>query len=260
MSTEAALRSVVIEALAASHSGDWKIVRTDATRIAQERGVTPDGGSLGNLIDEILWDLVVERLASFGARRDSAEPRWPFIYLTERGREVATGASSPHDPDAYMRKLRQRIPRLDDIVAQYLLEAVENFRRGLLFGAAVLCGAAAERAIVMLLEGIASWEKNATRKAQAEDLLGRPRLPSIFSLIDAAFEDAKRNFAMPYAVHQGSERHLLSFQEAIRVQRNDAVHPAVATVTKDKVFLSLQTFPAALEALERARVWFIENA
>ena len=253
------LRSVVLEILAASHSGDWNMIRQEAVAAARERTLAPEGGPLNKLIDEILWDLVIERLVTFGSRRDTAEPRWPFIYLTERGREVASGRPSPYDPDSYIRNLRQRVPNLDDILAQYLLEAAESFRRGLLFGAAVLCGAAAERAVLMLLEAIEAWEPDPTRKAQARSLLDRPRLPGIFTLIDTAVEDAKRNYLMPYAVHQGSDRHLLAFQEIIRVQRNDAVHPAIAAVSKEQVYLLIQTLPAALQVLEGIRQWFIAN-
>jgi hypothetical protein len=50
------------------------------------------------------------------------------------------------------------VPTLDDVTAQCLLESVGSFQRGLLFDAAVLCGAAAERELLLLLTAIELWD------------------------------------------------------------------------------------------------------
>jgi hypothetical protein len=218
-------------------------------------GVTPEVA-----VDKIFWDLIIERIATFGSRNVNAEARFPFVYLTPLGEQVLEGLEPLHDPTGYVQGIRARIPELDDVIAQYLLEAVHAFQASLLFGGAVLCGAAAERALLYLLEAIQAWEPRPEQKTRAGDLLNRPRLPTIFDLIDDAVEEARRDYQLPYEVHQSVTRHLLSFQEMIRVQRNDAVHPAVAEVSREKVFLSLSSFPEALMAIERLRRWFIQAA
>ncbi len=250
------LRQIALEVLSCSGDTQWVTIRRECARLAGERKAPMTGGSLDSAIDQVLWDLVVERLATFGSSSGQAEARYPFVFLTEMGRAVASGQSALYDPQEFITSLRSRVPTLDDVIAQYLLEAVSSFQRGLLFGAAVLCGAAAEREVLLLLTAIERWDSDPARKTQAQSLLRQPRLPSIFTLIDSAIQDAISNHGMPYAVHQGASTHLLSVQEMIRVQRNDAVHPAAATVSRDKVFLSLQSVPGALEVLERLRAWF----
>jgi len=64
---------------------------------------------------------------------------------------------------------------------------------------------------------------------------------------------------MPYSVHEGNTQHLLSMFEMIRVQRNDAVHPAIGEVNRAKVFLTIQTLPPALEVTYRLIEWFATN-
>jgi len=44
--------------------------------------------------------------------------------------------------------------------------------------------------------------------------------------------------------------------EELRSQRNDAVHPAAGQIEKNKVFITIQSFPAALELVYRLMCWF----
>jgi hypothetical protein len=48
----------------------------------------------------------------------------------------------------------------------------------------------------------------------------------------------------------------MSLFEAIRVQRNDAVHPQNAMVSDLSVRLSYQAFPQTLAKVEELRSWF----
>lgn len=57
----------------------------------------------------------------------------------------------------------------------------------------------------------------------------------------------------------GALTHLSSLFEAIRVQRNDAVHPNTAAVNEDSVRLSYDAFPHATEKAETLRAWFGKN-
>jgi hypothetical protein len=250
------LRRVILEYFTRRSDANWDNVRRDVGKVARERGLVAGGTLTEPVVDRILWDLIVERLLSLGSSNGQAEARYPFLYITEMGKAIASGQEHLYDPDEHVASLKRRVPTLDSVVSQYLLEAVGSFQRGLLFGAAVLCGAAAEREILLLLTAIEKWDPDPNRKTQAQSLLQRPRLPSIFLLVDGAIQDAIANHGMPYTVHQGSSTHLLSLQEMVRVQRNEAVHPAAASVSRDKVFLSLQSFPGAIEVTERLRIWF----
>jgi hypothetical protein len=50
----------------------------------------------------------------------------------------------------YMKFLRGNVPILDDVIAQYMLEALEAFNREAYFAAAVMIGAASEKAVYLL--------------------------------------------------------------------------------------------------------------
>jgi hypothetical protein len=58
---------------------------------------------------------------------------------------------------------------------------------------------------------------------------------------------------------EGALTHLSSLFEAIRVQRNDAVHPSTGAVEEDSVRLSYEAFPHAIKKAEALRAWFDEN-
>ena len=73
----------------------------------------------------------------------------------------------------------------------------------------------------------------------------------------SAFEKAD---TVPYSVHQGATLHLASLYESIRVQRNEAVHPAAAAVSRKKVYFAIQSLPSALEAVYRLMAWLQHNS
>lgn len=81
---------------------------------------------------------------------------------------------------------------------------------------------------------------------------GAQRLLIIESKIGQLIEKKE----LPYSAHQGSAQHLLSLFEMIRVHRNEAVHPNAGKVTREKIFLSIQTMPEALSVISRLTNWF----
>ena len=88
----------------------------------------------------------------------------------------------------------------------------------------------------------------------------RPNLPRIFESIQSKVDHLIEKKELPYLVHQGSSQHLISLFEMIRVHRNEAVHPNAGKVTREKIFLSIQTMPEALQVLSRLTDWFSSQA
>jgi len=210
-------------------------------------------------INEIIWDLILERIVTPGF--DASNPNFPFFRLTEFGQDCIS-QSAPHyyDPEGYMEFLRNIVQNLDPIIEQYIFEGLNCFRRQLFFASAVMLGAAAEKAILLLLQAITSSMSNQSSKRKAAKLLDRPRLPDIFSTISETINTLTEANTMPYSIHRGSTEHLMSLFEMIRTQRNDAVHPICGQVDRTKVFLSLQTIPAALESINMLTEWFESNS
>jgi hypothetical protein len=90
-------------------------------------------------------------------------------------------------------------------------------------------------------------------------LLDRRKLLELFETVRDTIREAAIAKLLPYADSEGSTTHLMSLYEAIRVQRNDAVHPMNAIVSEDSVRLLLQSFPYSLSKSEELRVWFAAN-
>ena len=88
-----------------------------------------------------------------------------------------------------------------------------------------MIGAAAEKAILPLLQAITDSISSPSSKSKATQLLDRPNLPEIFDLITKTLNPLIKAKTIPYSVHQGCAEHLLSLFEMICVQRNDAIHP-----------------------------------
>lgn len=210
------------------------------------------------LISEIVWDLITERILTVGM--DSTNDKWPWLRLTEFGRSVLSGADSGYyDPSEYGAMLHRLVLHIDPVIVQYALEGVRSFRQNLLFGSAVMFGAAAEKAILILLDSIRQAYVDPVKKNAIAKVIDEGRMPKRFRAIEDAINLAS-TVGMPYSIHQGSTQHLLSFQEMVRSQRNDAVHPAAGHIDKEKVFLTMQTFPIALESMYRLVDWFASNS
>lgn len=210
-------------------------------------------------IIHIIWDLIAERILT--PVHDASDRGWPFLTLTSFGQDVIS-QSAPHyyDPEGYITYLKDMAPNLDSVVEQYIFEGLNCFKRQLFFASAVMLGAAAEKAVLLLLEAIAKSLPDPQRKKEAEQLLEGGRLPAIYDKITATLTPLTKKGAIPYSVHEGCIEHLMSLFEMIRVQRNDAVHPVAGPVNRDKVFLSLHTLPVALQLVYKLIGWLDSNS
>ena len=272
------LRALVLEVLSSTPKTQIVSAINDVERLVAEYGLFPSSDDCqrfgidykyyqhktlnptDNLkINEIIWDLILERIVTPGF--DASNPNLPFFRLTKFGQDYIS-QSAPHyyDPQGYMEFLRNIVQNLDPVIEQYIFEGVNCFRRQLFFASAVMLGAAAEKAILLLLQAITDSMSNPSTKRKAAQLLDRPNLPEIFNMITKTLNPLIKAKIIPYSVHQGCTEHLMSLFEMIRVQRNDAIHPVCGQVDRTKVFLSLQTIPTALESINRLIEWFKSNS
>lgn len=208
---------------------------------------------------QIAWDLIVDRVLTIGTCRNPTEG-WPFIRLTDFGKSVAEQAPPTYyDPEGYLKRLESFAREIDPVIKQYALEGLNCFRQRLFFAAAVMFGAAAEKAVLVLLQSIGDAETDQQRQDEIVQLLERPSLPKIFETIQLSMASLIKAKKIPYSVHQGSTEHILSLLEMIRVQRNDAIHPTTGEVNRTKVFVTIQALPAALQVIYGLIEWFTQN-
>ena len=187
-------------------------------------------------------------------------PQFDRYYVTHRGAEWFKGGEPlPEDVVGYMKFLRDRVSSMDAVIEQYIIEALTALERQAYFTAAVMLGAASEKALYLLAEAILGAIKDAKKRDKLQGLLDRRKLLELFEYVRDTIRDASKSKAIPYPDSEGFTAHLMSLYEAIRVQRNDAVHPMNATVSADSVRLLIQSFPYALSKSEELRAWFSNN-
>ena len=180
--------------------------------------------------------------------------------ITARGREWAAGGEPlPEDYNGYMNGLSKLVPNMDKVITQYVAEGLSSFVRDRYFAAAVMIGAASEKAVYLLADSMLASFKDAAQEAKLKKLLDKRSLNALFTFVEKTILDAHAADIIPYALMEGTSRHLMSLVESIRVQRNDAVHPMNAQVSADSVRLSFGAFPHALEKVEALRAWFAAN-
>ena len=178
-------------------------------------------------------------------------------WKTPRGTAWAEGAEPlPEDLSGYMLHLSSIVPSPDPVIVQYIREGLGSFARGSFFSAAVMIGAASEKEIYLLAGSLVGALRNAPAQAQLKKQINNGR--SLYQLLEAIRKhiDACKHLRGDF---DGALAHLSSLFEAIRVQRNDAVHPNTGAVDEDSVRLSYQAFPHALAKAEKLRQWFATN-
>lgn len=185
-------------------------------------------------------------------------PRGDRYDVTPRGKQWTDGADDPlpEDTAGYMKLLKQNVSTLDPVVEEYIRNALIAFNGGAHFAAAVMVGAAAEKAIYMLAEAMVPAFKAISRKSKLEQLFKAKRsLTHFLEFIRDTLEmNAKLLGPSDNAITQ-----IAGMFDAIRVQRNDAVHPQSGYVSDLSVRFTLVNFPAFLEKSEEVRDWLIRN-
>ena len=181
---------------------------------------------------------------------------------TERGLQWIRGAEPiPEAATEYMKFLKEHVPTVDDVIFQYVLEALVAFNRDAYFAAAVMLGAASEKAVYLLAGSLLNALKPSRKRTALETAFNRRQLFSLLDCVRKTIEDGSAGSPapIPYSVSEGADAHLPSLFEAIRTQRNDAVHPMNATVSAPSVRLLLHSFPYAMNMTERLREWADAN-
>jgi hypothetical protein len=189
----------------------------------------------------------------------SGDTEHSWFGITESGKVwINSGDPMPEDHTKYMAVLDQT-SNLDAIVRQFVLESLRTYNSQLFFASAVMLGAASEKIAYLLADSVIVAVQDTQEKNRLINLVNNERsIPKLFSALTKHIERAKQA-GMPYSVHQGTDTHLLSLQESIRVQRNDAVHPATGQVSPESIYIALSAFPAATRKVYDLKTWFDAN-
>ncbi len=162
----------------------------------------------------------------------------------------------PEEASFYMDYLRTLVADLDPVVEQYVSEALVAFERNADFAAAVMVGAACEKLLYLLTEAMLPALQSPAEKTQMEKLFQSRKITAVAEFLKGKIKAAK---AIPYPVKEGAGAYWSAMIEAIRQQRNDAVHPMNAKASRDSVRLSLSALPAVVQGAGKLQSWLLQN-
>ena len=182
------------------------------------------------------------------------------LELTTRGREWVDGHEPiPELPAEYIAALQRMVPNLDEVVREYIVEGLGTLEHDRFRAAAVMVGAASEKALYMLAEKMLDAISTPKWKVKFTTALTRRDLTELFFQMRNVLEQANNLPGRSFEVFDGGHDHLVSLIKAVQVQRNNAVHPMNEKISDDTVRLSYLAFPYALQKIEQLRDWFSKN-
>ena len=186
---------------------------------------------------------------------------WDSYQLTEYGKEWADRDEEPipEDPQGFLSFIKSNIPSIDDIILQYVNEALNTFNGRFYFASSVMIGASSEKLIYLLAEATKNATNDPSLETMFQELLDKRKLFQLLKLIEDTFKDLITQGNIPYSVHEGSTQYLVSLFDAIRVQRNEAVHPLAGKMSVKQLRLLLLSFPHVCKKAYAFLDWLNKN-
>jgi hypothetical protein len=182
------------------------------------------------------------------------------LELTKRGREWVNGQETiPELPAEYLHSLQRLVPNLNEVVREYVVEGLGSFQHDRFRAAAVMIGAASEKALYLLAEKMLDAISAPKWKEKFGTSLKRRDLADLFDQMKKVLGHADNLPGRPFEIFDGGQDHLVSLIKAVQVQRNNAVHPMNEKVSDEAVRLSYLAFPYAMQKIEQLRDWFSNN-
>jgi hypothetical protein len=188
----------------------------------------------------------------------SMSNRW---MKTKQGEDWANDLTPlPEDTTGYM---RQFAPGTDAVVLEYITEALHTFINRNYYATAVMVGAPSEKTVYLLAGSLLPALADARKQAELNRRMNARSLNQLLENVEQIVADGhtrrQGQSIIPYDVMGGTERHLISLFDHIRLQRNDAVHPINFVVSPDYVRVALSTFPLAFQKVDALRRWCEQN-
>lgn len=247
------LKPLVLEAFKRSPQTQYVNLCNQVASIAVEKNIVANlrGNSIINgggfnlsgkdedSVRELIWNLVVERVVTIGM--NNSNPAWPWLSLTDYGLEVVKSTEPvPHDPTGYLKRIKETIPQIDQVILVYLEESLNTYNINALLSSTIALGCASEKALLLLIDSYTNSIQNIERKTKFKnDTKGR--------MIKRQYEEFSKCITnlignMPSNISDGLNTVLLGVFEMIRNNRNDAGHPTGKSIPKEFVYANLQVF------------------
>lgn len=186
---------------------------------------------------------------------------WNSYRITKYGEKWVSSEEKPipEDIDGFMNFLEENIPYIDMVIIQYVSEALNTFNGQYLFASAVMLGAAGEKIVYLLSEAIKNATSDKKLDKDISEALEHRKLFDLFYLVSSTLDKLITQKIIPYRIHEGSNHYILSLFNAIRIQRNNAVHPIAGEVKPEELRLLLLSFPHACRKAYDFVSWLSDN-
>ena len=208
-------------------------------------------------VQSIFWDLIIEGVIRPGLA-DGVNDKYPFFHVTERGEQVIKeGATSPYDPDGYLKRFTADVAAVDPVVMIYLDEALHTLRIGCLLSSTIALGCASEKLFLLLIEAYA--------KALPQDRQGKFRKYVEGRMIKRQFDEFSNHLEsaikpkLPADLKDDLDVHVLGAFTLIRNMRNDVGHPTGKVIDRQQANANLILFPVYAKHVYRLIDWLNAN-
>lgn len=180
--------------------------------------------------------------------------------VTDRGRQVVeSGDYEPDDPEGYLRRLRERIHNLDDLVALYAKEGLRAYRASCYLASAVMLGVASERAFQLLGDAFAAWLPE-TEAAKFRSTFDNPKRHYQTKFVEFRKRVESHKQELPPGFSDSMALSLDSVLDLLRINRNEAGHPTGRRIDRDDAYINLQMFACYVEKMFGLRDFFQAGA
>ena len=233
--------------------------QTDTYRSIVSRSEYDMADEDANLVNEIVWDLIIERVLAIGL--NSANPEWPFLRLTEYGKSLVDSGEEAiiHDVDGMIGILKSNIPQCDKIIISYFIECLETYRINALLASSVMLGCAAEKLICVFFDAYLNWLEHISKKEH--DNLAKAESYNIAKKFTKLTESIKSHKEkIDFSLMEDYDLIVNSIFTIIRKNRNDTGHPTGKHISRDELRLMVYVFIKHCGRVYSLISFFLENA
>jgi hypothetical protein len=198
---------------------------------------------------DLVWIYVQAGIFRLTSGRHSRRA-WSGVYLTAEGRRMLEGgAPIPEDVEAYLRRLSEDAPQLDETALFYVKEALLAFRARLYPSTVVMLGCAEEHLVLQMARALLP-RLPAGAQTPLRQALDRGPISKVWAAFRPRFEPYRTTIFAGEALT--SEAALDGLFLAVKTARDDGGHPQPVRTTEGAARALLQSFHEHAKAASKA--------
>jgi hypothetical protein len=198
---------------------------------------------------DLMWTYVQAGIFGLTIGRHSRRA-WSGVYLTAEGRATLEGGTPiPEDVEAYLRRLSEDAPELDETALFYVKEALLAFQAKRYPSTVVMLGCAEEHLVLRMARALLPRLAGGA-EAKLKQALDRGPISRVWAAFRPRFEPHRATIFEGEVLT--SEAALDGLFLAIKSARDDGGHPQPVRTSEGAARALLQTFPEHAKAASRA--------